>query len=176
MAQYLYQHNEDIDKIIFMPAYQPPHKEVDSGVSASHRYNMIKKAIEPVSYFNVSSLEIEKKSISYTIDTIMALKKEHGVKNISLLIGEDSLKEFITWKKYDKIMNEVHIFVFKRFRKDDVIDGSEQVSYEMLNNPLIELSSTYVRQSIRQGQSIRYYLPENVVDYIHTHNLYRGSE
>ncbi len=162
----------EIPKILFMPAYIPPHKPLSGGASVQQRAEMIQAAISDNDSFILGDYEIHRQTVSYTIDTIEYLLHECGVQNLYLLIGEDSLQDFMTWKNYDKIIEYCTLTVFRRYfeavknpmvREEDII---------RIKNPLIEISSTLIRNSRQSGKSIRYLVPSAVEKYIHCNTLY----
>lgn len=162
----------DIPKIVFMPAYTPPHKPLSGGATVQQRYEMVQKAITGNDSFLLSDYESSRKTISYTINTIEYLTEECGVQKLYLLIGEDSLEEFMTWEKYDKIIRKCTLTVFRRFFSPVQTKIATNNNIIRLQNPIIEISSTLIRQCRSSGKPIRYLVPGPVEEYILYNKLY----
>jgi nicotinate-nucleotide adenylyltransferase len=166
----------DLNKIIFIPAYIPPHKQVASKISSiEHRLQMLKLCVSKNEHFDISTIEIDRGGISYTIDTIRAFKKLYNFssKELHFLVGSDSLKYFKKWRDWEAILNEAQVIVARRprFEKSDIdSDLIEKVIF--LNLPRIEISSTEIRERALERQMMSFYLPEDVKDYIEKNNLY----
>lgn len=161
-----------LDKIIFIPCYISPHKTNYNSSNPVHRLNMLKLAIEGIPYFESSDFEIRKGNISYTYDTILELKKTYHY--IELIIGYDNLIVFDKWYKPDEILDLAKLVVMKR-----VIDKDAEVKNKyfekaiILNTPSIEISSSEIRERVKNNLSIDFMVPEKVKNYIIKNNLYR---
>tara|TARA_B100000315_G_scaffold252913_1_gene290668 strand:+ start:709 stop:1380 length:672 start_codon:yes stop_codon:yes gene_type:complete len=115
-----------LDKVLFIPAYSPPHKPDGEIISAYHRKNMIKLAIEDYPYFELSPLEIDRKGISYSVDTVTALVKKEKDNSFFFIIGLDAFLEIDTWKDANRLLKSCNFIVVTR---DEVIsDQLETVS------------------------------------------------
>ena len=113
----------NFERILFIPAYIPPHKSVDKNL-ALHRFNMVKLAISEYNGFDISDIEYKREGNSYTYNTILELRKAYNItdEKINFLIGTDAFIKINTWYKTDKLKELVHFIVFKRtneFNKDD---------------------------------------------------------
>lgn len=158
----------EIDKIIFVPAYQHQWKSTDA--SSEHRVNMIKLILEK--RMEVSDIEIKRGGISYSIDTIKALKKELGAE-IYWIVGSDILPEFQRWKKADELVKEATFLVFPRDPYDLPTDLPK--GFELISDPnlmVTSFSGTAIRERVRSGKSIKYLVPPEVERYIMENNLY----
>lgn len=170
-AEYVFE-KRNLDKIIFIPCNISPHKVGLHSTAAPHRLQMVKNAIESNSHFDFSDYEINKGDVSYTLDTV-----KHFVQlgtEIELIIGYDNLLVFDKWKEPEQIVELAKILVLKRQQHARVNKFNaffEKV--EFLDTPIIEISSTDIRERIRSGKSVRYLLPESVIDYINKNNLYQ---
>jgi len=168
--------NLNIDRILFIPAFLAPHKTNVKISSAKDRLAMLRLAIQPYPGLEISELEIDRKGISYSIDTIIQIKKALSLnsENLYFLIGADSLAELHTWRQPERILDESRVVVAGRphYSMDDVpVDYRNRV--EILSNPLMDISSTEIRQKVERHESVRYLIPESVADYINIHKLYR---
>lgn len=161
-----------LDKLIFIPSFISPHKIDRVSSSPQHRLNMLKLAIKGISYFDSNSLEIKRGNISYTIDTISALKSKY--KNIELIIGYDNLISFDTWKDPDKILGLVQLVVLRRKVKEEAIQKNKYFDKAIfIDTPLIEIYGTDIRTRVRNDKNIDFLVPQKVMAYIYKHKLYK---
>jgi nicotinate-nucleotide adenylyltransferase len=162
-----------LDKIIFIPCYISPHKTDTTPVDGIKRLEMIKSAISNNPYFGVSDYELKKGGVSYTIDTVKYLKNKFS--KIDLIIGYDNLLVFDTWKEPDELVKLVNLIVLKR---NTATKGTKKKnkyfnSAQIINTPIIDVSSSEIRGRIQTGKSINYLVPDSVKQYIISHKLYR---
>jgi nicotinate-nucleotide adenylyltransferase len=173
------------ERVLLIPGRQPPHKPNQSDLAdAPHRLQMCRLAAETDKtparagvIFEVSEIELARSGPSYTIDTVRELRKS-GWDQVNWLIGADMLNLLPKWHEAAALLREVN-FVITR-RPGVLIDwNSLPADFAVLQNnmvdaPLIEISSTQIRQRVRAGLSIDYLTPPAVVDYIRMHQLYRA--
>ena len=161
-----------LDKIIFIPSFISPHKTNRITTLPNHRIKMLKLAIERIPYFDFSDIEIKKKDISYTIDTLKTLKTYY--KNIELIIGFDNLITFDTWKEPDKILKLAKLVVLRRKIKEKFPIKNKFYSKAIfVDTPLIEIYGTDIRKRIKNNRNINFLVPQKVKAYIYKHNLYK---
>ena len=169
-----------LDKLYVIPTYTPPHKIEDMGASVSDRFEMLKLAFEGFEGIIVSDIEIRRKNVSYTIDTLRELVCEG---ELYLLCGSDMFLTLETWREASEIFKLAHIVLGRR-EADDSTKLEIEKQKEFLNRefsaeihelefPALEISSSEIRELISQGKTADKYLPESVVDYITRHGLYR---
>ena len=163
------------DKILFVPAARPPHKSQPDMVSAEHRYQMVRLATAQNPYFDVSRIELDRNGPSYTIQTIKLLRQTlKEITELAWIIGADSLIEYKIWKDFDDVLKLCTLVVTTRPNYD-----LEQVPLEIRNQITIfkitgsDISATEIRNRIKEKHSVRYLIPEDVVNYINEHHLYR---
>jgi len=164
-----------IDRVIFIPAAIPPHKQHLTLTNKNHRLQMAKLAIENYPDFEVSDIEIQRSGISYTIDTLLFFRKHFNLTSdqIYFIIGADSLIDFHKWRNPEKIIENCNIVVYDRAGIDiNSIGGDLKKKVSFLNAPLIDISSTTIRNKIMSGKALNKLLPEKVADYISKNNLY----
>ncbi len=162
----------NLDKIIFIPSFISPHKQDITASAAEHRVNMLKLAIENVSRFDWSDIEIKRENVSYTIDTLNELKKQFD--HIELIVGEDNLLTFDTWKSPEKIIEIATLLVLRRRTAKEAgtrYPFEEKAVY--LETPRIDISGTGIRERVRKGLPINFLVPENVMKYIYDLKLYK---
>jgi nicotinate-nucleotide adenylyltransferase len=161
----------DLEKIIFVPCHISPHKTDQKQTDDIHRINMVNLAIGQNPYFEVSDFEIIKGNISYTYDTLLEMKKRFN--NIELIIGFDNIVVFDKWYKPDEIFKIAKVLVMKR-DIDNIPEKHNKYLDKaiMLNTPLIDISSTEIRESVGKGLSIDNFVPVKVKEYILNNKLY----
>ena len=164
---------ENFDKILFMPAYNPAHK---NGItSIDHRINMVKIAIKDNPKFEYSDVDVIRRGTSYSIDSIIDIKKKLKVEKNELyyLIGSDSLIDLKNWKNPRKILKEAKVIVAIRpgFRPSDIPHWILK-DVHFANIPRFELSSSKIRSRWVEDLTIRYMVTLPIWDYINKNNLY----
>lgn len=165
---------ERFDRIVFVPASNPPHKE--KGISPiEDRLEMLRLTLVNNDNFDVSDIEIERGGISYTVETVKETKEKFSLtsKDLYFLIGSDSLLDFHSWKEYESILNECRVIIALRpgFRPSR-IDPEILSQIRFANIPQIEVSSSQIRRRVKSGLTIRYMVPDPVRDYISEKDLY----
>ena len=172
LAQTIFE-EESFDKVLFIPAYQPPHKSNISPVE--DRLNMLKLAIKENPNFEISEIELKRRGVSYTIDTIRSLKsklKTNG-EQLHYLIGSDCLLDFHNWREPKSILEECQVVVAIRpgFRPSD-IPAWILHKIHFANIPRFEISSTNIRKRWVENKTIRYMVTLPVWEFIDQHKLY----
>ena len=166
---------ENFDQIVFVPAYQPPHKNGMKISPVDQRLEMLKIAISENPNFIMSDLEIQRKGLSYSIDTIIEYKKQNNLSSDELfyLMGSDSLKQFKKWKDTKRIIDESRVIVAIRpgFRPSDIPNWI-LAKIQFASIPRIEISSTTIRDRWIDDKTIRYMVTEAVWQYINKNKLY----
>jgi nicotinate-nucleotide adenylyltransferase len=163
-----------LSKVIFVPTALPPHKKIARLASARHRYHMVALAIKGNPRFEISDYEIQKGGKSYTIDTVRHFQRAlpRGAK-VFFIIGEDNLAALDTWKNIDDILEIVTFIVVNR---PGFKNKQKKIPFQSVNMPGMDISSSYLRRGIVQGKTIKYLVPENVLEYIEKHQLYNNCE
>jgi nicotinate-nucleotide adenylyltransferase len=168
-----------LDKILVMPTKNPAYKTISGGVTEQNRIEMIQLAIEDFPYFEFSDLELRREGTTYTVDTLRELTKGQEDSRYYFIMGADSLYQIETWKKPEEILSMVDILVATRNDSRSALDA--QIDYledkydgkiYHLNSPSIEISSNEIRKKNISGQSIHFFLPEKVINYIERNGLY----
>jgi nicotinate-nucleotide adenylyltransferase len=166
-----------LDKIIFIPTGNHALKNNLDSIDPVHRYNMAKLAFEKDANFEVSDIEISNlKEKSYTVDTLIKLKEKYkdDFVKLYLILGIDTLIEFPKWKDPNKLFLLSEIVIINRpnlYVQDVHPDFSNRVKY--LSVPMLEISSSMIREYMSQNKSIKYLVDKDVFEYIQTHNLYK---
>lgn len=170
-----------LDKLMLIPTYTPPHKSSNELAEEEHRVNMCKLATEQYGYFEVSDIEIERKGKSYTYETLNSLKEIYTEDELYLIVGADMFLTLDKWKNPQSIFKNATIVAVPR--NDD--DKNDLVYYYdntikklgakaiVLENPVVQVSSTYIRENIDNYQLIKSLIDSNVYEYIVKNKLYR---
>jgi nicotinate-nucleotide adenylyltransferase len=165
-----------LDRILFLPSANPPHKESSTVTPFSLREQMVQLAIQDNPQFLVSDLESRRLGPSYTISTIIELRKVYPVENYDLwlLIGADNLAEFNNWKEPEKILQEIPVVVLARPGYElSTAPPLFRQKARWVQIPLIDISSTDIRERMAKQLPVRYLVPENVAEFIHQQKLYQ---
>ncbi|NLB82074.1 MAG: nicotinate-nucleotide adenylyltransferase [Clostridiaceae bacterium] len=174
-------HLFELDKVLFIPTGLSPHKSKKDVTDKRHRFNMTQLAIVENDGFEISDIEYENPEISYTIDTVGALKAQYPNTDLYYITGTDWLYGITSWKNFRALAGMIEFISFNRKTKDDRNIGkvSKQIADDygakihILKAPIIEVSSTEIRRRIKQNLPIRYMLPDNVEQYINSNKLYK---
>ena len=160
-----------LDKVIFMPSFIPPHKKVRQNNPQS-RYRMVALSCKGNPAFEASRIEIDRGSVSYSVDTLRLLKKKCGNKaDLFFIIGSDWLRSLAKWKSIKEVLRLARFAVAARpgFRMRNPKKGMAAI-----NMPLIEISSADIRHRVKNSASIRYLVPEAVRKFIEINRLYEA--
>ena len=160
----------NLHKIYFVTSPRPPHRH-DVIISGETRHAMVSGAVSENEKFIASRVELDRQGLSYTIDTIMYFKDEF---DISLIIGADNIIHLPTWHKFDQIVQICKLLVAPR-RFSNKIDSTatttfsieehvvlSKIRYAVIDFPLIDIASSYIRSRIKEKKTVRYMVPEKV--------------
>ena len=191
-----------IEMVVFVPSYLPPHKDDLNLVSSEDRLEMVSLAIEDNPFFDVSDVEVRRKGMSYSIETLKELISLYGKGTIlSFIVGIDAFLEITTWKDYNKLFDLSNFVITGRpgynkeqLREDLPPEISESIfcddedgyhtltesskdsagfSIVYLETTQLDISSSMLRKRIQEEKTIKYLVPPEVEDYIKVHRLYR---
>ncbi len=159
-----------LDRVIFVPTFLPPHKSDKEVISAKHRLMMIQLAVKANKHFAVSDVEMRRKGKSYTVDTLRQIKKKFPSADLFFICGSDLVSEIPRWKDVDEIYKLAKFVLAKRPGFGKRLSGE---SFLKINVAQVDISSSSIRDLVKQGRSILYLTPYVVVKYIEKHKLYR---
>ena len=162
----------NLNTVIFVPAKLAPHKH-KSFATAKNRLAMLKLALNSYKYFKISSFELNQKKTTYTYQTLSHFKKIFKHEKLLFLIGSDSLDELTTWKNPDKIISQCHILAAKRGNLSFKIPSFAKDSVSFLRKTIPEISSTKIRDKVKENKSIRTLVPPKVAQYIKNNKIYQ---
>lgn len=177
MAEYALD-NFGFDKIIFIPAYKPPHKNYDDNMSM-HRLEMVKLATQYNPKFEVSDIEFKREGKSYTYLTILEILKQiQKTDKISFIIGTDAFEKIETWYETDKLKKLIDFIVFIRENDTVNLDYLKEKGYnfQFAQMNFIDISSTELRERIYNQKSIKDLVPKEVEEYIYKNGLYKDKK
>jgi nicotinate-nucleotide adenylyltransferase len=171
----------NLDEIWFMPNANPPHKQGKKVTDAGLRCAMVELAIEDNPNFTLCRYEAERSEISYTADTLREFTKKYPDIDWYFLMGGDSIRDFHSWYHPEKIAKYATLVIANRGElQDDLLlqktkeaEEKYHARVKVLTFPQFDLSSSMIRDKIKNQQSVRYLLPERVEEYISKHHLYR---
>lgn len=170
-----------LDYVMVLPTKNPPHKQNQDILGDDYRVEMINRAIREVPYFRLSTIELERSGISYTSETLEYLKMSYPDTNFYFIMGADSLYNIESWKDPDIIMKCVYLLVATRdFTSDEQLNkhiNYLKMKYKALiykiSVPNIELSSELIRHRVQSNDTIKYFVPQAVAEFIYEKKLYK---
>jgi len=172
-----------LERIIFIPAFVPPHKLGMDFAPAADRFAMTKLAVADKPYFSVSDMELRRSGISYTIDTVRQLRAVYKNEELYFIIGADSVAQLHTWHYIEEMLELVLFVAAGRPGYEGVMEevamrlgqkAKERII--LLDTPEYDISSTEIRSRIRTGGSLKGMVPSKVEKYIYQHHLYQKQE
>lgn len=161
--------NYQFDKIIFIPAYIPPHKDLSSNL-AKHRYKMVELATSKNPKFQVSDIEYKSDSPSYSLITVKKIIEKYDIKGkLNFIIGTDAFNGLDSWYKADELKKLVHFIVFPRRGENPDYAGFKENGYDFEIAPMeyMDISSTEIRKETSDGATVK-----DVEEYIKNNGLY----
>lgn len=170
IANYMAEYS-DLDQIWFVVSPQNPFKQKSSLLSDYHRLELVNRSIENYTKLKASNIEFGLPKPSYTIDTLTYLKEKFPANEFSLIVGSDNLKSFSKWKNYKLILQNHDLYVYPRpgFKDEEVqLEGN----IHLVNAPLMEISSSFIREAIKNKKEIPYFMPEAAYSYLKEMHFY----
>ena len=170
-----------LDEVLLMPEFEPPHVDKKETIDEQHRLNMLMLAINGIEGLDIETIELERKGISYTYDTMKLLTEANPDTDYYFIIGADSLFYFDEWKNPERICAAAKILVATRDRakEKELLACMERNAKKLhgtflkLDTPNLDVSSHELREWIREGKSVKYYLPDSVISYIQEQKIYQ---
>ena len=172
----------ELERVVFMPVGEAPHREIEQDPGADARLELAELAVADDERFETSRMELDRKGPSYTSDTLALLHEESPDDELFLILGGDQAAALASCHEPEKVLERATLVVFERMSwgrnaikiKIGRMPGAERVRY--LDMPLIQVSSSAIRRRVREGVSIRYLVPDKVVEYVASHELYGGGK
>lgn len=174
------QNQLELTRLLWILTPQPPHKQTQIITPTEHRLEMVKLAIQDNPSFELSRVELDRPGPHYTLDTVHIIAEQNPEAEIVPIIGEDSLRDLPKWHEPKELLYACHWVGVMRRPSDeanlDVLENQlpgirSKVHY--VDAPLLEIASRDIRSRIAHGESVRYYVPKAVYEYIEDHHLYK---
>jgi nicotinate-nucleotide adenylyltransferase len=171
-----------LDRVMLMPVRIPPHKPIDSEPGALHRLELCRRAVQADPRFGVSDLETRRSGPSYTVDTLTELHSNAPNNELFLIVGGDVAASLPDWHEPERVLSLAALAVAKRRGTPRTaveealssLRGGDRTEYFQM--PRIGVSSTMIRRRVREGDPIKYIVPDPVADYIDRHHLYKQAK
>ena len=168
-----------LDRVLFVPVRQAPHREIEQDPGAEARLEMCELAVRGDERFDASRAELDREAPSYTVDTLRSLRE--GGDELVLLLGADQAAKLPQWREPEEVLRLATVAVAERAGlgapPDEVrralagLEGAERV--ELFEMPRVDVSASEIRARVREGRSVRYFVPLEVASYIAERGLYR---
>ena len=172
IASHIMRHG-GLDQLWLMVSPQNPLKQSHELASEVDRLRMTELVSRHINGVITSAFEFQLPRPSYTIDTLNALQQKLPQHEFHLVIGADNWAEWDRWRAHDEIVERFHVLVYPRLGYEVIIPASLAERVTLIDAPVIEISSTAVRQLIAEGQQVKYYIPDDVERYINNKHLYQ---
>lgn len=164
--------NSNLDELWFVVSPQNPFKSQATLLNENHRLHLLKTAVEGEQKLKVSNVEFRLPKPSYTINTLTYLTEKYPNHTFSIIMGSDSFLNLEKWKNFQTLINNHLVYVYKRPGFE--VLNKFNANIIILKAPLLEISSTHIRELIRNGKSIRYLVPDSVKEEIDKNNYYKS--
>ena len=173
IANHIAEHS-DLDQVWFVVTPHNPFKKKSSLLDNYQRLELVYRATKDYDKLKPSDIEFNLPQPNYTVNTLVHLQEKYPSHEFSLIMGEDNLKSFHKWKNYEVILENHDIYVYPRISESKVdtqFTGHKKI--HVVNAPIMELSSTFIRNAIKTGKNVKPMLPENVWEYLDDMNFYK---
>ncbi|MDG1870782.1 MAG: nicotinate (nicotinamide) nucleotide adenylyltransferase [Flavobacterium sp.] len=171
IANHMAEHS-DLDQVWMVVTPHNPHKKKSSLLDDFHRLHMVHLATEGFSKIKPSDIEFKLPQPNYTVNTLVHLEEKYPTHTFSLIMGEDNLKSLHKWKNYEVILQNHDIYVYPRISSEaENLELKNHPKIHLIDAPIVEISSTFIRNNIKEGKNIQPLLPANVWEYI-DHNIF----
>lgn len=171
LANYFIEYT-DLDQIWFVVTPHNPLKPKSSLLNDYKRLELVQMAVEDFPKFKASKIEFDLPQPNYTVHTLAHLKEKYPDHSFVLIMGEDNLDGLEKWKNYEVLLDQYEIYVYPR-PNISTQKHKDHPHVKMVDAPMVEISSTFIRESIKDKKDIRFFLPEKVWKHIDDYNLYR---
>jgi nicotinate-nucleotide adenylyltransferase len=173
IANHMAEHS-NLDQIWMMVTPHNPHKEKNSLLDDRQRLHLVRLATEDFPKIKPSDFEFKLPQPNYTINTLAHLQDKYPKNEFSLIMGEDNLNSFHKWKNYEAILENHEVYVYPRLNAGEMDNQfANHPKIHKINSPIIELSSTFIRENIKDKKNVRPLLPEKVWTEIDHNNYYK---
>ena len=165
----------DIDEVWFVVTPQSPHKKKQSLLDNHHRYQLVYLAVEDYPKLRPSDIEFKLPQPNYTVHTLAYIAEKYHQKEFCLIMGEDNLKTFHKWKNFETILEHHHLYVYPRMGGEKVNNQfRDHAKIHRVAAPVIQISATHIRNSIKHHKNVQALLPKEVWKYIDEMHFYKS--
>ena len=161
----------DLEKVVFIVSPQNPLKKKKTLLDQNHRLQIIKAEVEDIPHLEVSDIEFSMPQPSFTIDTLVRLKEQQPEHEFALILGADNLQNFHKWKNFEQILEDYSLYVYPRHGYQ--VEGTHKNIHLIKGVPQMEISASFIRNSIKQGKDISYLMTEKAWKYTDEMNFYK---
>lgn len=173
IANHMAEH-ADLDQVWMVVTPHNPLKKKATLLDDHHRLQMVYLATENFPKIKPSDIEFKLSQPNYTVNTLVHLQEKHPNHEFSLIMGEDNLKSLHKWKNYEVILEHHNIYVYPRISTEaDNLELKKHPKIHLIDAPVVEISSTFIRENVKKGKNVQPLLPHKVWDYIDHNNFYR---
>jgi nicotinate-nucleotide adenylyltransferase len=172
IANFILEHAH-LDQVWFVVSPQNPLKRSATLLDEYHRLHLVRLAVENESRLKASDIEFKLPKPSYTVDTLAYLQEKYPKEEFSVIMGSDSFQNLTKWKNYQWLLRNYPIYVYRRPQHENLPNYPDARQVEIVDAPLLPISSTDIRNKIKKGQSVRYLLPDSVLEEIGKSGYYR---
>lgn len=173
IANHMAEHS-DLDQVWMVVTPHNPFKKKSTLLDDYHRLQMVHLAAEDFPKIKPSDIEFKLDQPNYTVNTLVHLQEKYPDHEFSLIMGEDNLKSFHKWKNYEAILEHHDIYVYPRISSEiENLDLKNHVKIHLIDAPVVEISSTFIRDTIKKGKNVQPLLPLKVWEYIDHNNFYK---
>ncbi len=172
IASHILQHT-GVQQVWFVVSPQNPQKKSATLLNEYHRLYLVQLAVEGSTDLRASDVEFHLPRPSFTIDTLTYLQEKYPMHQFSVIMGSDSFQNLRSWKNYAQILQHYQVIVYQR-PGFEIGPEEKNPNIIILKAPLLEISSTHIRESIREGKSIRYLVPDSVMNEIERNSYYKS--
>ena len=164
----------DLDEVWLVVTPHNPHKKKNTLLNDYHRLEMVRLATEDYPKLKPSNIEFNLPQPNYTVDTLIHLEEKFPKHEFALIMGEDNLNSFHKWKNYEVILERYNIYIYPRISENkDEIQLLNHHKIHKIDAPIVEISSTFIRNGIKEKKNIKPMLPEKVWEFIDRNLFYR---
>lgn len=174
LANYMLAYTE-MDQVWFIISPHNPLKKKSSLLHERHRLQLVTLAIGDNAKLRASDIEFALPQPSYTVNTLVHLREKYPTTSFALIMGEDNLQNFHKWKHYEEILKQHELYIYPRYDQKPATGEPSVINHPSVKRiaaPMVEISSTTIRQAIHDKKDVRYYVPPAVWDYIKEMHFY----
>jgi nicotinate-nucleotide adenylyltransferase len=166
--------NADLEQVWLVVTPHNPHKKKETLLDDYHRLQMVHLATEDYPKLKPSDIEFKLSQPNYTVNTLVHLEEKYPDHEFSLIMGEDNLKSLHKWKNFEVLLQNHDIYVYPRLSPEqENLDLKNHPKVHLIDAPIVEISSTFIRKSIKDGKNIQPLLSDKVWEYIDHNNFYK---